>query len=271
MFQDYENQNNNKFNGFSVTLKDLLSAGACFEGYNKVVRALQGKEFTPEDADLDHYLHFKHSEPISLLSILESNGFNDTIWALRCLKDKDREIRLYAVCCARQVEHLMADERSKNVLLVAEKYANGEASKEELEDARAAAYAGARAARAAAASYDAARAAYYTAYYADAADAAYNASYAAPYVAAAARAAAAAYNAAREAQKEVLIKMLKVEAPWQVKQIESKLIYIDKVPSQSRITELIYKGRYNMGYYDYGQASLDKLLGKTLKDCFFNQ
>ena len=113
------------FNGFSVTLKDLRSANACFEGYNEVVRTLQGKEFTPEDAELKHYLRFKHSESIDLLSILESNGLDDALWAFRCVKDKDREIRLYAVWCARQVEHLMTDEWSKNALLVAEKYANG--------------------------------------------------------------------------------------------------------------------------------------------------
>ena len=175
----------NQFNGFSVTLKDLRSANACFEGYNKVVRVLQGREFTPEDAGLKHYLRFKHSESIDLLSILESNGLDDTLWAFRCVKDKDREIRLYTVWCARQVEHLMTDEWSKNALLVAEKYANGKASDEELKEA-----------------YDAASRA--------ASDAASRAaSHAASRV--------ASRVASREAQKEMLIKMLKGEAPWQVK------------------------------------------------------
>ena len=215
------------FNGFSVTLKDLRSANACFEGYNKVVRVLQGREFTPEDAGLKHYLRFKHSESIDLLSILESNGLDDTLWAFRCVKDKDREIRLYTVWCARQVEHFMTDERSKNAILVAEKYANGGASDEELEEARDAAYAAASdaASDAASAASDAASDAYaasdaaYAAYAAsDASDAASAASDAASRAASHVAPHVASRVASREAQKEMLIKMLKGEAPWQVKQ-----------------------------------------------------
>ncbi len=44
----------------------------------------------------------------------------------------DRELRLIAVKCARQVQHLMKDERSINALDVAERFANGEATQEEL-------------------------------------------------------------------------------------------------------------------------------------------
>ena len=52
----------------------------------------------------------------------------------------DRELRLIAVKCARQVQHLMKDERSINTLDVAERFANGEATQEELTAARAAAW-----------------------------------------------------------------------------------------------------------------------------------
>ena len=48
----------------------------------------------------------------------------------------DRELRLIAVKCARQVQHLMKDERSINALDVAERFANGEATQEELTAAR---------------------------------------------------------------------------------------------------------------------------------------
>ena len=48
----------------------------------------------------------------------------------------DREMRLFAVWCARQVQHLMPDQRCTNTLDVAERYANGEASSEELDAAR---------------------------------------------------------------------------------------------------------------------------------------
>jgi len=63
----------------------------------------------------------------------------------------DRELRLFAVWCARQVQHLMTDPRSIAALDVAERHANGEATDEELAAAWAAARDAARdAARAAA-------------------------------------------------------------------------------------------------------------------------
>lgn len=93
-------------------------------------------------------------EPLSLLEILKSNGLDDALWCLRAVDGHDREIRLYAVWCARQVQHLMTDPRSLAALDVAEAFANGKATKEELDAARAAAedaaWAAAGAARAAA-------------------------------------------------------------------------------------------------------------------------
>ena len=73
----------------------------------------------------------------------------------------DRELRLIAVKCARQVQHLMKDGRSINALDVAERFANGEATQEELNaagDAARAAWAAAGDA-AWAAAWEAARAA----------------------------------------------------------------------------------------------------------------
>ncbi len=58
----------------------------------------------------------------------------------------DRELRLFAVFCARQVEHLLTDQRSKDAIDTAEKFAKGEATYEELAAAEAAAWAAARAA-----------------------------------------------------------------------------------------------------------------------------
>ena len=51
----------------------------------------------------------------------------------------DRELRLFAVWCARQVQHLLTDPRSVSAIDVAERYANGEATDEELAAAWAAA------------------------------------------------------------------------------------------------------------------------------------
>ena len=79
----------------------------------------------------------------------------------------DRNLRLFACWCVREYcWDKLTDERSKNAVIVSEKYANGEATKDELDAARDAAWNAARdaaraAARAAArdAAWDAARAA----------------------------------------------------------------------------------------------------------------
>jgi hypothetical protein len=62
----------------------------------------------------------------------------------------DRELRLFAVFCARQVEHLLTDQRSIDAISMAEKFAKGEATTGELTAAWAAAWAAADAAWAAA-------------------------------------------------------------------------------------------------------------------------
>ena len=85
------------------------------------------------------------------------------LWLAKRLKVDDRKLTLAKFKCANQVRHLMKDKRSIDALDAAEKYGNGEISREELITA---AYAAAYAA-----AYDAADAAAYAA--ADAADAAY--------------------------------------------------------------------------------------------------
>jgi len=44
----------------------------------------------------------------------------------------EKTARLFACWCVRQIWHLLADDRSKNAVIVAEKYANGEATESEL-------------------------------------------------------------------------------------------------------------------------------------------
>ena len=136
-------------------------------------------------------------EPISLLEILKSNGLNDALWCLRAVDGHDREIRLYAVWCVRQVQHLMTDPRSLAALDVAEAFANGKATKEELDAARAAAWAAADAADAAWA----------------AARAAAGAAWAAAWAAEAAAEAAEAAEAAKADQEKELIRICKESEP----------------------------------------------------------
>ena len=83
-------------------------------------------------------------EPLSLATILESNGLDDALWCLRAVPNCGKEARLFAVWCARQVQHLMADPRSLSALDVAERHANGKATDEEFSAACRAAWDAAR-------------------------------------------------------------------------------------------------------------------------------
>ena len=115
-----------------TTLKKIKDCDPCGDGWNKLLKSLNKTE-----AD---------DEPLTFSHILESNGLSDAIWAMRSAPEYDKEWRLFAVFCARQIQHLLTDERSIKALDVAEKFANGEATIEELAAAGAAAWYAARAA-----------------------------------------------------------------------------------------------------------------------------
>ena len=122
---------------FLTTLKKIRACSPCESGWTQLLKHL-GKT-TADD------------EPLPFSVILESNGLDDALWCCRAAPEYDREWRLFAVWCARQVQHLMTDKRSIEALDVAERFANGLATTQELDAARAAARAAARdAARAAA-------------------------------------------------------------------------------------------------------------------------
>ena len=103
----------------NTTLNKIRSKSPCADGWAKLLKHL-GK---PQADD----------EPLSLITILDSNGLDDALWCLQAVDGHDREIRLYAVWCARQVQHLMTDKRSLDALDVAERYANGLATENELD------------------------------------------------------------------------------------------------------------------------------------------
>ena len=75
-------------------------------------------------------------EPLPYAVILKSNGLDDALWCCRAEPQYEKEWRLYAVWCARQVQHLMTDPRSIAALDVAERFANGGATQTEMEAAR---------------------------------------------------------------------------------------------------------------------------------------
>ena len=95
---------------------------------------------------LRHYLgkYWGDDTPIDITTIIDSNGLDDALWCLRAVDGHAREMRLYAVWCARQVQSLVEDPRSEAALDVAERYANGAASNDELAAAREAAWDAAR-------------------------------------------------------------------------------------------------------------------------------
>ncbi len=163
-----------------TTLKAIKEHYPCSGGWKKLLKHL-GKTKCDD-------------EPFPLVEILKSNGLDDAHWCLRSVDHKS--VRLYAVACAREVQHLMTDARSLKALDVAEAYAKGEATEEELEQARNAACDATDAANAANAA--AANAAYSAKAACDAAIAAYAAT-------ANAAAAAACDAAARKRQAELFI------------------------------------------------------------------
>ena len=113
-----------------TTLNRIREHDPCVEGWKKLLQHL-GKT----EAD---------DEPLPFSVIVESNGMTDALWACRTVPEHDREWRLFAVWCARQVQHLMTDQRSHDAINVAERFALGAATKNELDAARDAAWSAVR-------------------------------------------------------------------------------------------------------------------------------
>ena len=101
-----------------TTLKKIRDAKPCEEGWKYLLKHLNKKK-----AD---------SKPLPLSVILEINGLDDTLWALRSVPEYNNLWRKYAVWCARQVQHLMTDQRSLDALDVAWRHSEGEATDGEL-------------------------------------------------------------------------------------------------------------------------------------------
>ena len=170
----------------TTTLNLIRAAKPCEDGWRKL---LGGLDKTQAD-----------DEPLPLLSVLDINGLDDTLWVLSYAMPDDRLERHFQAWCAEQVLHLFEAERPGD-LRVREQIAmlrNDAATEAE----RAAAlYA------ASAAAWDAARAARDAAW-AAARDAAWAATRAAAWTAAWAAAWDAARDAARDEQEKQLRAMI---------------------------------------------------------------
>ena len=119
-----------------TTLKQIRAAGPC------------GLRLD-EDGERTGYLKLKHylgkgygdDTPISLVTVLDSNGLDDALWCFTAVPGHDREKRLYGVWCVRdRCADFLTDEGSINALRVSELYANGQATDAELAAAEKAAW-----------------------------------------------------------------------------------------------------------------------------------
>jgi len=116
----------------TTTLNKIKAHSPCGNGWNKLLNYL-GKT----QAD---------DEQLSIATIIQSNGIEDAIWALRAVEGKDKEIRLFAADCAESVLHIYEkqypnDDRQRLAIQAARDYANGVISEDELAAARDAALA----------------------------------------------------------------------------------------------------------------------------------
>lgn len=117
----------------STSFRRLYDHEACADRYRHLAKALGGIS------------KYGRTKPITILQILENNGLEDALWALPTVPrsqeaEMEKFARLFARWCARNtplpdgrtVWDLLADERSKSAIGVAERYANGGATKDEL-------------------------------------------------------------------------------------------------------------------------------------------
>jgi hypothetical protein len=115
----------------TTTLSRIRATGPCEDGWEKLLAHL-GK--TKAD-----------DEPLPLLTVLDSNGFDDALWVLSLAMTDDRLARHFQAWCAEQVLYLFEDDRP-NDTRVRDQIAmlrNDDATGEERSAARAAARAAA--------------------------------------------------------------------------------------------------------------------------------
>ena len=114
----------------TTTFKRLRSAGACQSRYKFLRAKLKG---------------VKDTEPINLLTILETNGLDDALWALRATAENcDKIARLVAADFAEQVlpiwqKYAPDDKRPSQAIEAARDFAHGRINADQLSAAWAAA------------------------------------------------------------------------------------------------------------------------------------
>lgn len=109
----------------TTTLNRLRKAGACKDRYKLLVESLGG-------------VQVDHDAPINLLTILETNGVDDCLWALCATAENcDKVARLIAADFAEEVQPFWSnkyphDDRPRKCIEAAKLFALGKISREEL-------------------------------------------------------------------------------------------------------------------------------------------
>jgi len=120
----------------TLTFAEARKHGACLDRYKKFAEFKGG------------VTKWGANKPFPLLEVLDNNGLDDALWALRCCQpevERDRLARLFACDCAEKVlpiyeKQYPKDIRPRQAIEVARKFANGEATQDALAAARDAAW-----------------------------------------------------------------------------------------------------------------------------------
>lgn len=102
----------------ATTLAEIKKHNPCTDGWQKLRKNIGSRK--------------PLSTVVTLAQILESNGLDDALWALRAFPENEREARLFACACACRVAHLNPDGRVRRVIETAALFADGLADAEEL-------------------------------------------------------------------------------------------------------------------------------------------
>jgi len=108
-----------------TTLKRIYAYKPCKNGFEELLYKLG----MPKLNDWRRLPISEIDRKIDVLTILDLNGFDDALWSLRAVEGYDKELRLFAVWCGKRVQENISDIRSIEAINVAEKFANGKASK----------------------------------------------------------------------------------------------------------------------------------------------
>lgn len=103
-----------------VTIKDIREKKPCTDSWVVLLKSLKAKDDKKADAT-----------KVDLKHILDTLGVVDAIWALRCVKDMDKEIRLFACECAESVlpiyeERFPSNKIPRKAIEASRGYAEGE-------------------------------------------------------------------------------------------------------------------------------------------------